>query len=507
MLNTETVSLEMKNISIQFPGVKALSNVDFAMQSGEIRALIGANGAGKSTLMKVLAGANETYTGDIYLNGKHFEIRNPRAAKDLGIETVYQEVDTALIPYLSVAENIMFNTLVRGMGNKVIINWTKIRRAAKEVLEKLRMDIDVTEQVGNLPLAKKQMVLIARAVAARCRFLILDEPTAPLSMSETQELFRIVRELAAERNVGVVFISHRIPELFEICQTVTVMRDGKVVANRVIDKDLTPKKIIEIMLGRSFEEYFPKKKVPIGDIVFQVEGLCDTENKVRNVSFNIRSGEIVGISGLVGAGKTELCKVLFGAAPKSAGIIKYQGKVLKVSSPTAAVAQRIALVPEERRKEGVLVSEPVYFNLSAASLGKFVNKFSFVNSKAERESARKYIRDLGIITPSEHQKVQYLSGGNQQKVAVGKWLASDSSVYIMDEPAKGIDVGAKHDIFQLIQALAENGRAILYVSSEISEILAITDRTYVMYNGEFAAEFTTAETNEEQILYYSTGGQ
>jgi len=261
------------------------------------------------------------------------------------------------------------------------------------------------------------------------------------------------------------------------------------------------------MLGKSFEESFPKEPHEIGEVFLTAEHVSDENAKVNDVSFNVRSGEIVGICGLVGAGKTELCKLLFGALKMKSGEIFYRGKKVKVSSPTAAVRQRIALVPEERRKEGVLVSEPVYFNLSAACLGKFTNFLSFILKKREIENAKKLVTDLGIKTPSVFQRVKFLSGGNQQKVAVGKWLTSDSDIYILDEPTKGVDVGAKRDIFHLIQGLAGNRKAILYASSEINEILAITDRTYVMYNGELVVDLVTAETTEEEILFYATGGK
>jgi simple sugar transport system ATP-binding protein len=500
-------TLEMKDISIEFPGVKALNNVNFTMRSGEIRAVVGANGAGKSTLMKVLAGANETYTGDIFIDSQHYELRTPRAAKDLGIELVYQEVDTALFPYLTVGENIMFNSFVTGMKGRAMIRWRKINKSARDILRQLNMDIDVTRKMSSLTLAQKQMVLIARAVREQCRFLILDEPTAPLSLGEVAELFRIVKELASKKNVGIIFISHRLPELFQICQSLTVMKDGQVVANRTVDSSLTVQDIVNLMLGRSFEENFPKIPAPIGDVVIEVEHLRDGEGKVRDVSFSIRSGEIVGVCGLVGAGKTELCKLLFGANRMGAGTIRYKGKPISVHSPTSAVRQKIALVPEERRKEGVLVSEPVYFNLSAACLGKFANRFSFIVRSLEIANAKKLVGDLGIKTPSVYQRVKYLSGGNQQKVAVGKWLTSDSDIYMLDAPTKGVDVGAKRDIFQLIQSLAKQGKAVLYASSEINEILAITDRLYVMYNGEFVTELETHKTTEEEILYYATGGR
>jgi len=504
---SQTVStIEMKGISIEFPGVKALSAVDFSMKSGEIRAVVGANGAGKSTLMKVLAGANSGYTGSILIDGQPCEIREPRTAKMLGIELVYQEVDTALFPYLSVAENIMFNSLVTGMKGKSLVHWGTMRKSAREILGRLHMDIDVSRKVSSLTLAEKQMVLIARAVRERCRFLILDEPTAPLSMGEVEELFRIVRDLAEKEGVGVIFISHRLPELFQICHSLTVMKDGTVVASRKVDKDLTTREIVNLMLGRSFEENFPKIPAAIGEVMFEAANLFDEAGKVKDVSFTIRGGEIVGVCGLVGAGKTELCKLLFGANRMKSGKVRLKGKALTVHSPTTAVRQKIALVPEERRKEGVLVTEPVYFNLSAACLGKFCDRFSFVKKHLEIQNAKRLVAELGIKTPSVFQRLKFLSGGNQQKVAVGKWLTSDSDVYMLDEPTKGVDVGAKRDIFQLIQGLAGKGKAVLYASSEINEILAITDRIYIMYNGSVVAELPTKTATEEEILFYATGG-
>lgn len=497
----------MKNISIEFPGVKALSGVDFSMRSGEIRAIVGANGAGKSTLMKILAGANGTYTGDILIDSQGYQIRSPRVAKDLGIEIVYQEVDSALFPYLSVAENIMFNTLVTKMKGRCLINWNKIQDSAKEILERLHVDLDVRRLVSTLTLAQKQMVLIARAVREKCRFLILDEPTAPLSLGEVGELFRIIKDLAKDENVGVIFISHRLPELFQVCQELTILKDGKVVADRSIDDTLTTRDIVNLMLGKSFDEAFAKTGSTIGETILKVQHLRDAKGKVRDVSFELRRGEIVGVAGLVGAGKSELCKLLFGANKAKSGDIVYKGRRLNLKTPTKAVRQKIGLVPEERRKEGVLVGEPVYFNLSAACLGKFSNAFSFIRKGLELANARKYIEELNIKTPSEFQKVKLLSGGNQQKVAVGKWLASDSDVYLLDEPTKGVDVGAKMEIFQIIQGLARAGKAVLYVSSEISEILAITDRAYVMYNGEFVAELNAAKATENEILYFATGGK
>ncbi len=498
--------LDMQGISIEFPGVKALTDVDFTLESGTIHALIGANGAGKSTLMKILAGAYDTHTGQVLLDGQPVEIRSPRASKQLGIEIVYQEVDTALIPYLSIAENIMLDVLVNDMGGRQWVNWPELHRSARKVLERIGVRLDTRVLVQELTLAQKQMVLIARALAGEARFLILDEPTAPLSNTETEELFRLMRDLAHNHGVGVVFISHRLPELFEVCELITVMRDGRRVAHHGI-ADVSKKQIIELMLGHRFDETYPKRRVELGDTLLETRGLTAADGAVTDVNLTVRAGEIVGIAGLVGAGKTELCKTLFGAIEIKSGEIRLRGRPLRITSPHSAVTQGLALVPEERRKEGVLVDEPVYVNLSAASLSKYCGPFDVINQRAEREAARKAIKDLGVKTPSENQVLAYLSGGNQQKVAVGKWLISKAEVYIFDEPTKGVDVGAKQEIFELIGALAKQGKGILYASCEFAEILGITDRAYVMYDHTIAKELETAQTTEEELLFFSTGGK
>ncbi len=506
MNDTPRTTLELRDISIEFPGVKALSHVDFAMAGGDIHALIGANGAGKSTLMKILAGVYDHYSGRIVLDGREVTIRSPRDAKELGIEIVYQEVDSALVPYLTVAENIMLNHIVTRMGGRQFVSWKEIHETARETLANLNMVLDTRKAVSELTLAQKQMVLIARATVERCRFLILDEPTAPLSDTETRELFRIVRDLSAA-GVGVIFISHRLQELFQICASVTILRDGAVVKTMPLSDAVTPKDIVELMLGRKFEENFPKRVVPITDVLLEVEGLDERFGRVKNATFHVRKGEIVGISGLVGAGKTELCKTLFGALHRTGGSVKLSGRALRIRAPHHAVRQGIALVPEERRKEGVLVEEPVYSNLSASSLGVYTNRFGFIRRDKELEMSRRIVKELGIKTPSVNQKVAYLSGGNQQKVVVGKWLVADAEVYIFDEATKGVDVAAKHDIFELIQQLAAMGKGIVYASSELSEIRTITDRTYVMFDGEIRKELITKDTTDEEILYYSTGGR
>ncbi|MBQ8129593.1 MAG: sugar ABC transporter ATP-binding protein [Clostridia bacterium] len=498
------MTLGTRNVSIEFPGVKALNDVNFEVSTGEIRALVGANGAGKSTLMKVLAGANPDYTGEVYLNGETVELRTTMAAKKLGIQIVYQEVDMALVPTLSVAENVMLGDMILTADKKPLVSWPEMRRRAKEVLDRLHINVNVRTLVQDLSLAQKQMVLIARAIVNKCNFLILDEPTAPLSDSETAELFRLVRHLQETENIAIIFISHRIHEILQICQKYTVMRNGEIVDTSDVTDKTTTREIIEKMLGRSFEENFPKETVPIGEKVFEVSHLSGADGKVNDVSFYVRKGEIVGIAGLVGAGKSELCKTIFGAYEKTGGTITLNGKELKIKIPTDALRQGIALVPEERRKEGVLVGETVTFNLSAAALDKFCSGAFVIKSKTE-ENARKYVDSLGIKTPSINQKVANLSGGNQQKVAVGKWMAADCDVYIFDEPTKGVDVGAKQDIFRLINDITRQGNSVIYASCENSELLSITDRIYVLFDGHVMAELETAKTGEDEIMHYSVG--
>lgn len=504
MDKNQKVILDMKNISIEFPGVKALNNVNFKTETGVSHALIGANGAGKSTLMKVLSGAYNHYTGEMFFNGETANIRSPKEAKNYGVQIVYQEVDTALIHYLTVAENIMLNEMVDSKEKSTFVSWGSIYKKAQEVLDSMNVKISSKKLVSELTLAEKQMVLIARAISRECKFLILDEPTAPLSNIETDELFRIVKDLK-NKNVGIIFISHRLPELFQICDEITVMRNGEFVVKKDIN-DTNQNEIVEYMLGRKMDEQFPPKENVVGDKLFEVKNLNDGQ-MVSNINFHLNAGEIVGLTGLVGGGKTELCKAIFGATPNVTGDRILKGKKLSIKKPYDAVKSGIALVPEERRKEGILVSESVAINITVSNLNQFCNAGTFLHFSGEKNEAKKMIDSLGIKTPSHETKVQNLSGGNQQKVAIGKWLVTDSEVYIFDEPTKGVDVGAKKDIFELINSLAKAGKAVIYASCELSEILGITDRMYVMYDGQIVKELKTANTNEEEILYYSTGGK
>lgn len=492
--------LDMKKISIAFPGVQALNGVDFRAETGRVHALIGANGAGKSTLMKILSGAYGHYEGDLLLNGEQVEIRQPADAKKHGIQMVYQEVDTALIPNLSVGENIMMDQLVNG-ADKQWIEWKRLWSEAEALLKKLNIPLSPKKPVSDLTLAEKQMVLIARAISNDCRFLILDEPTAPLSQTETDELFRVVRDLK-QQHVSIIFISHRLPELFAICDDITVMRNGELVGKKQI-AETTQNDVIEMMLGRKMDEQFPARKHQKGNVLLRVSGL--TARDVHGVDLTVHAGEVVGLTGLVGAGKSEINKALFGEARHTSGTVEINGQPVSFHSPHDAVKKGLVLVPEERRREGVFVSESVLANLTVTTLGALAKR-SFISFRKEKETAAAMIERLDVRTPSAQTKVRYLSGGNQQKIAIGKWLLAEADVYLFDEPTKGVDVGAKREIFDLIAELAARGKGVLYTSSEMPEIFGMTDRMYVVYDGRIAAEKETAHTTEEEVMYYSTGG-
>ncbi|MDM5299871.1 sugar ABC transporter ATP-binding protein [Bacillus pumilus] len=491
--------VHMKQISVEFPGVKALDLVDFTLKKGTVHALIGANGAGKSTLMKVLSGAHSHADGTIYINGQLASIHTPKDAASYGVQTVHQEVDTALVPYLSVGENLMMHEIER----QPIVRWKEIHHKAAQTLKEMNISISTKRLVSELTLAEKQMVLIAKAVSVKCNILILDEPTAPLSHAETNKLFSMIHQLK-QNGTGIVFISHRIPEIFSICDELTVMRNGTDVATHLV-KETDPMQVIEEMLGAPLDEQFPNRTTKSeAPVVLEVKNLYD-QHKLNNIHLHVNKGEILGIAGLVGAGKTELCKALFGAAEKKSGTVQLHGKTVHIRSPYQAVRAGIALVPEERRKEGILTEETVGWNLTTASLRTFTRIFSFLHRSKEKQAAEEMVKRLGVKTSSLETKVKHLSGGNQQKIAIGKWLLAEADVYLFDEPTKGVDVGAKKDIFSLIAELADRGKSVIYASSELSEIAGIADRVYVLYDGNIAREMTSPMT-EEELLYHSTGG-
>ncbi|SFF04771.1 simple sugar transport system ATP-binding protein [Paenibacillus catalpae] len=494
--------LQMLGIRKAFSGVPALRDVDFNLHSGEVHALLGANGAGKSTLMKILSGAYSQDEGTVTIDGRQVHIGSPADAKNMGIHCVYQEVDTALVPQLSVAENVMLDS-ISSKRSSLWLNWRKLEKQAEATLARLGATIPVKKKAGELTLAEKQLVLIARLLTEKAKYVIFDEPTAPLSLEEAERLFRVIRQLK-EEGIGIVYISHRLPEIFQLCDRITVMRDGERVMTEPTSA-VTVDEVVQAMLGRVFVEEFPKTEVPIGGPLLEVSGVTRGHH-VRNVSFNARSGEIVAIVGLVGAGKTELSRVLFGADKAEQGSVTIAKKMINNNEPADAIADGIVLVPEERRKQGILVGESVQNNLSLPIL-KLMTRSGFLSGKKESNNAAAIIGKLGIKTSSSQQKTGHLSGGNQQKVSIGKWLPTGAEVYLFDEPTKGVDIGAKSDIFRIIGTLAEQGKAIVYLTCEFAEAMGIADRILVMCDGALVKEFGRGEATQELLMLYASGGK
>lgn len=492
--------LEMNNINLAFSGFRALSNVAFTLRGGSVHALTGANGAGKSTLMAVLCGTHAHYEGEIVINNQPVSVRSPRDAKLLGIHLVQQEVDVALVPGLSIAENIMLDRLAEpGLG----FSWRAVREQAREALAQLDITLDVRRPIDSCTLAEKQQILLARALSLHCRFLILDEPTAPLDQHESERLFTVVRRLQ-QQGIGVVFISHRIHELKAICDTLTVLRDGKLIESSPMH-DLSGEQIVEKMLGHELSDIFPPKRPPHGEeVLLQVDGLHD-EGLLQDISLRLRKGEILGIAGLAGAGKTELCKALFGASKSRLTRGELNSQPWRPRDPADSVLRGLALVPEERRKEGIFIEEPIGMNLAVSADNSF-SRWSLFGHRQAWRWAEEVIARIGIRTTGPAQTLRRLSGGNQQKVAIGKWLRGNANVLIFDEPTKGVDVKAKTDLFTLIDGLARDGKGIIYASGEFSELVGLCDRICVLWDGRIVAEIPGAEAREETLLYYSTGG-
>ncbi|ELN0131152.1 TPA: sugar ABC transporter ATP-binding protein [Raoultella planticola] len=492
--------LEMNNINLAFSGFRALSNVAFTLRGGSVHALTGANGAGKSTLMAVLCGTHAHYEGEIVINNQPVSVRSPRDAKQLGIHLVQQEVDVALVPGLSIAENIMLDRLAEpGLG----FSWRAVREQAREALAQLDITLDVRRPIDSCTLAEKQQILLARALSHHCRFLILDEPTAPLDQHESERLFTVVRRLQ-QQGIGVVFISHRIHELKAICDTLTVLRDGKLIESSPMN-DLSGEQIVEKMLGHELSDIFPPQRPPHGEeILLQVDGLHD-EGLLQDISLRLRKGEILGIAGLAGAGKTELCKALFGASKSRLTRGELNSQPWRPRDPADSVLRGLALVPEERRKEGIFIEEAIGMNLAVSADNSF-SRWSLFGHRQAWRWAEEVIARIGIRTTGPAQTLRRLSGGNQQKVAIGKWLRGNANVLIFDEPTKGVDVKAKTDLFTLIDGLARDGKGIIYASGEFSELVGLCDRICVLWDGRIVAEIPGAEAREETLLYYSTGG-
>ena len=498
--SAQTPLLEMTGISKFYPGVVALNDVHFEVLPGEVHALCGENGAGKSTLMKILAGAESKDRGEIKINGNPAHIHTPQDAMALGVNIIYQEFN--LVPHLSAAENIY---LGREPAAAIpgFINFRKLYGDAQSVMDSLGVAVDVRAEVSRLSVAQQQMVEIAKATSRNSIIIAMDEPSATLTDHELKNLFVLIRELKT-RGVGIVYISHRMEEIFDICDRVTVFRDGQYVGTKRIE-DTNRDEVIRMMVGRELKESIPKRPAKVGEPILEVRGLT-RKGVFEDISFTVHRGEIVGIGGLVGAGRTEVARAIFGADPIDAGEIRVNGKVVKPRSPREAIELGIGLVPEDRKSLGLILNMVVRENTTLANLD-LLAMMGFVNRKKEREVSEKYVKDLRVRTPSIEQEVKNLSGGNQQKVVLAKWLFTDSQLLIFDEPTRGIDVGAKIEIYELMNDLVAKGAGMIMISSELPELLGMSDRIYVMHEGHIAGELSRAEATQEKVMHLATGGQ
>ena len=536
---SDSVLLRLTDLTKSYDGVQALHGASFELRSGEVHALVGENGAGKSTLIRIITGAIEADAGEIELNGKQIADNSPRRAKSLGIAAIYQQ--PALFPDLSVAENLALGLDRSSLWKRV--SWAEVRRRAVDLLAQIGAEIDPDKLASELPMPQQQMVEIARAIGADARVIVMDEPTASLFQDDIQKLFKVIRRLRSS-GVGIIYISHRLDEVLEIADRVTVLRDGRTIGTRAM-QEVTRAQLIRLMVGRELSTIFPKRSVVPGEIVLELRNVGCARSGINNINLTVRQGEIVGLAGLVGAGRTELARTIFGLTPADHGEILIVGRPVSITSPEAAIRHGIAYLPEDRRRHGVIGELSISANITLASLGKDVRqasvlrrtrsdesvdhgiktnsneyhsdgyrtdkpefvgqRFAGIDLHAEREVASSYIRRFGIKAPAVFSPVSTLSGGNQQKVALSRWLATNPALLILDEPTQGIDVGSKAEIHELMMELVEQGMAILMISSELPEILGMSDRIAVMRNGAICAEMDRADATQERLLALALG--
>lgn len=496
---SEKYILQMTDITKRFPGVLALDHVSLRVKAGEVHALLGENGAGKSTLMKILAGAYVKDEGEIEVFSRKTELGDPKAAENLGISIIYQELN--LIPTLTVAENIFLGRYK--MNNRIQVSWKKVYEEAEVLLKDLEVDVKGTDYIRDLGIAQQQMVEVAKALSMNAKIIIMDEPTAPLTARETKNLFRIVKKLK-ESGVSIIYISHRLEEVLEMCDRATVMRDGCTIQELNI-ADVTMDEIIRLMVGRELKDKYPRIEKEIGEELFRVDNLY-AGSKVQNVSFSVRKGEVLCVGGLVGAGRTETVRAIFGLDTKTDGRIFIEGREWVIKDPKDAIRAGIGYVTEDRKGEGLILKLGVDENITLAALDGF-RKGIHLNLGKEKNTVREYVKKLNVKTPSIYQKVENLSGGNQQKVVLAKWLLSKCKVLILDEPTRGIDVGAKIEVYNLINELAREGKAILVITSEIPELLGICDRVVVMARGRMSGSLSREEADQESIMTLAVGAE
>ncbi|AEJ20272.1 sugar ABC transporter ATP-binding protein [Gracilinema caldarium] len=494
-----TVLVRMEGIEKSFPGVHALSNCQFELHSGEIHALVGENGAGKSTLMKILSGVYKKDNGTIYIQGQQVEFHNTKQAQTHGISIIHQELN--LMKHLTAAQNIFIG---REHSQKIpfLVDEKTINEKTKQLFEMIHLDLDPRVKIAELTVAKQQMVEIAKALSYNMNVLIMDEPTSALSDSEIEDLFKVIRHLK-EQGKGIVYITHRMEEIKQICDRVTVMRDGHYIATTPI-KDITIEQIISQMVGREvYETVHSHGDTTQNEVVLEVKKL-NQGNKVQDVSFKLHKGEILGFAGLLGAGRTETARAIFGADPKDSGEIYIKGKKVDIRHPKDAVKHGLGYLSEDRKQYGLALNLSVETNTVMASLEKFITPIGTVDTKKTKNIAQQFVERLKTKTPSIYQITKNLSGGNQQKVVISKWLARDCDILIFDEPTRGIDVGAKSEIYKLLNELADEGKSIIMISSELPEILRMSHRVLVMCEGKVTGILPAAECTQEKIMYYAT---
>lgn len=495
-----TAILELKSITKQFPGVKAIDNVSLCLRKGDVLGLVGENGAGKSTLIKILSGAYRKEQGDILINGECVNISSPIDALRAGIAVIYQEL--SLVRQLNVVENLYLGRLIKNKAG--FVDWRKMINETKIIFQKYKIDIPLDVPVRELSVAQCQLVEILRAISWGARIIIMDEPTSSLTNTEVEMLFGIIKELHSNE-ITVIYISHKIGELFRICNRVSVLKDGKNSGEFDINA-ITPDDIVSSMIGRKLETYYPNRASnKYNEELLRVENL-NLDARVKNVSFSVHRGEILGFSGLVGSGRTEIMKSIFKAEHTATGSIYIEGKRIRIRNPKEAIKAGIAFVTEDRRYEGLVLVAPCCHNITLANFNSIKGKLGFIKIKKERELAKEHIYKLKIKTPNELSVVSELSGGNQQKVVVAKWLNTEAKIFIFDEPTRGIDVGAKSEIYQLMVDIANQGKAVIMVSSELPEVLGVCDRILVVCHGQISGEFNKEEATEQRIMYASLRG-
>lgn len=490
--------VELKNITKTYPGVVALNDVSLGFKPGEVHAICGENGAGKSTLIKVMAGAATPEEGEIFVNGEKITAMDPGLSRQLGIEVIYQEL--ILAPHVSVAENIYMGTR---FGKSIVVDWNTMNEKAQSILDS--MDITAfkaTDIVENLKTANRQLVAIAKAISMNVKFLIMDEPTAPLGEHEVQVLLRIVKELK-KKGVTIVYVSHRLDEVFKISDRVSVFRNGQWIKT-MITCDTDKNELIKLMVGRDIGSTYPERNSKIGDVVLEAKNIV--AEGVKNVSFSVRAGEVLGIGGLVGSGRSELVNTIFGAQKMQSGEIFIKGKKVDINSPSKAIENGIGLIPEDRKLHGLMLEKNVGFNLSICIL-ETISKYCVVDFKTEEQKQREIIERLRIKLPHAGVLAKTLSGGNQQKVVLAKWLLAEADVLIFDEPTRGVDVGAKQEIYQLINELTDKGMAVIMVSSDMEELMGVPDRIIVLHEGECTGGLDKKDFSQVEILKLASGIQ